>query len=119
MIYTATSLSLAALEMLVHFDNDLAPKDFISIAAVLPAHCAVQIMDAKSLPGDWRSVPPSPKTQALGSEWVISQKSLVMKVPSVIIPEEHIVLLNPLHPDFLKIQQEPEQPFRFDFRLVT
>jgi RES domain-containing protein len=35
----------------------------------------------------------------------------------VIIPGEHNVLINPLHPDFARLEPTEPVPFRFDPRL--
>jgi RES domain-containing protein len=47
--------------------------------------------------------PPGPASHSLGGSWLELDESAVLKVPSVVIPEEHNYLINPAHPDFEKI----------------
>ena len=42
-----------------------------------------------------------------------------MQVPSVLIPEESNVLLNPNHADYFGLTWTEPQPFRFDPRLFA
>ena len=53
----------------------------------------------------------------IGNEFLKTKKSLLLKVPSAIIPEETNVLINPAHPDFKKVKIIKASPFQFDTRL--
>jgi RES domain-containing protein len=70
------------------------------------------------LPGDWRSTPVSPTTKTIGDNWIKDRKSAVLKVPSVIVPGEYNYLLNPTHPDIMKINFGSPIRYRFDPRLA-
>ncbi|MCP4628715.1 MAG: RES domain-containing protein [bacterium] len=72
----------------------------------------------KKLPGDWNSRPVSPSTKVIGDRWVKKTKSVVLKVPSVVVPEEYNYLLNPNHPVFEKITIGTPIQYRFDPRLT-
>ncbi|MDB5155569.1 MAG: hypothetical protein JWR50_276 [Mucilaginibacter sp.] len=56
----------------------------------------------KDLSKDWRSMNAYPKLQQLGSNWYLNKKSLVLQVPSAVIPNEHNFIINVNHPDFHK-----------------
>ena len=56
-------------------------------------------------------------TQDIGAQWVKSGSSAVLRVPSVLVPEEFNYLLNISHPDFKKIKIDDSVPFRFDPRM--
>lgn len=71
-------------------------------------------VDAGSLPTDWREYPSPPALQAIGDNWIDAGRSLVLKVPSVIIPSESNFLINPAHPDFASLRIDPPEPFVFD-----
>ena len=78
---------------------------------------SVGIEALQELPPNWRSEPPPPETQRLGTEWAKRDTAAVLRVPSVIIPSEDNFLANPQHPDFGKLLIDPPQPFTFDSRL--
>ena len=113
-VYTAQSLSLAALEILVHLKqtNDIRP--FRAFVADIPDDC---ILKPRAFPAGWRTRIEA--TRALGDAWLASRASPAMQVPSVITPGEWNVLLNPQHPQFsLKwIVKGPER-YAFDARLL-
>lgn len=56
----------------------------------------------KELPINWRSMAAYGQLQQLGSNWYSNKESLVLKVPSAIIPYEYNYVINTIHPDFLK-----------------
>ena len=95
--YAASSRSLAILEVLVHIDRALAPTDYVFIEAEIPDDAIVDL-DMRGLPKRWRAEPPPTKLRAIGDRWIRSSESLALRVPSVIVPEEMNVLLNPRHP---------------------
>jgi RES domain-containing protein len=70
-----------------------------------------------ALPSDWRSSPAMPEVQQLGDDWVESNTSAVLRVPSAIVPSESNFLLNPDHLHFGEIGIGQEQPVEFDPRL--
>ena len=77
----------------------------------------VETRDVSSLPSNWREPVAPAALQQLGDAWVISRVSVVLRVPSVIVPIEHNYLLNPLHPDFSLLRFGSPQPFDLDSRL--
>lgn len=117
LIYTAESISLAALEMVVHLTGQkLLQESFVTIPITFdPSH--LQTFDRRKLPKDWASLPPPASTQAIGLNWINGLGSAVLKVPSTIIPEEHHYLINPDHPDFRKMTIGTPERFLFDPRL--
>lgn len=117
-IYTATTLSLAALEVLVHFDHDLIPSGFVAFAVEIPATVRLQRLTGKQLPTNWRTLPAPDETKDLGTRWIKSRKTVGLVVPSALVPQEQNVLLNPTHPDFAKLRIGAPEPFAFDPRLV-
>jgi RES domain-containing protein len=115
MVYTSTSLSLAALELFVHTDPTLAPDDLVHVSATLPAGEPARSLEAAELAANWRS--DEIATRELGDRWIHEQSSLALRVPSVPIPIEDNVLLNPQHPRMAELQIDLPQPFVFDARM--
>ncbi len=118
MVYTASSLSLAALETLVHFSVDTAPLDYLALTIRVPDDGVERLPD-KQLPVDWNATPAPAACREVGADWVARGESLGLVVPSVVVPSEENVLLNPLHPDFASVALEKQEPFLFDPRLLA
>lgn len=118
-VYLAESISLCALEILVHVDKQEMPSDYYCFEVTIPAGILVEKIDVGDLPREWRSYPTHPKTQQIGTEWIESRSSLLLSVPSAVIPAERIYVLNPEHPDFEKIVIGKPEPFRLDQRLLN
>lgn len=116
MVYAAHTRALAALESLAHFGGAERRMAFVTFEIEIPDKLAIQV-EAARLPRDWRSDEPSLSTQALGSDWQRSGRSAALVVPSVLVPQEFCVLLNPDHPDIDKIMVTYPEPFTFDARL--
>ncbi|MGH7368173.1 MAG: RES family NAD+ phosphorylase [Candidatus Rokuibacteriota bacterium] len=51
-------------------------------------------------PPDWTALRPGPASMKFGTRWVQEKRSLILYVPSAIVPEETNGLLNPNHPEF-------------------
>jgi RES domain-containing protein len=118
-VYTSGTLSLAALEYLVHVDSDLLPDALVSVRATIPDSLKIETIDPTHLPVDWKDTIIPVSLQQLGSDWANNAKSPVLKVPSVVIEHEWNYVLNPLHPDFSKISWDAGIRFSFDPRLLT
>lgn len=116
-VYTAGTLALAALEILVHVDHDLAPTDLVSISIEVPTRIRIEEIPITALPTNWRRTPAPGYLQDLGTAWVRSVSSLLLRVPSAVIPEEHDYLVNPAHRDLPRSKIGSPTPFTFDPRL--
>jgi RES domain-containing protein len=117
-VYASATLSLAALEILVHTDSDLLPKDLIVRSADIPEQLGIEMINENELPPNWRDYPAPEALQAMGTTWVNRGQTAVLSVPSVVIREERNYLLNPAHADFAKISWSEASPFQWDARLL-
>ncbi|MFN2386217.1 MAG: RES family NAD+ phosphorylase [Thermoanaerobaculia bacterium] len=117
-VYTSSSLSLAALEMLVHFDIGDAPDDLVSVWAELPAALQIKRLTPAELPRRWRDLPAPEELAIIGTDWVASGATAVLSVPSAIVEQEQNYLLNPYHEDFRRVSVGTAEAFRFDTRLL-
>lgn len=116
-VYTSSSLSLAALELFVHVDIKMIPSDLIWVRASVPHTVSIETLTAKALPAHWRRYPAPARLQAIGSKWLREMRSFVLVVPSAVNPEEQNILLNPLHPDAESLSRVQSKPFQFDPRM--
>lgn len=110
-VYCAANASLVVLEVRVHLDLplDLLPDDY-RLLGIETGEASVEDLPERCLP----SVQDS---QVYGDAWLASRRTALLRVPSVIIPEEKNVLLNPLHPDAQQIHIISDRAFGFDPRL--
>ncbi|MBD2305651.1 RES family NAD+ phosphorylase [Chroococcidiopsis sp. FACHB-1243] len=118
-VYTSSSLALAAFELLVHLGVKTTPKPHVAIPADIPEQLSIDSVLSEQLPSDWRDDPPPPVLAIIGSQWIRNARSAVLKVPSAVIDEEWNYLLNPTHPDFTQIALGKAKPFEFDTRLFS
>lgn len=114
MVYTSSTLSLAALELFVNLDGP-PHMALVSIPAYIPKECIFNYTE--SLPAGWNAYPASNLSKDIGTHWIQQAKSAVLQVPSVIIPSEFNYLLNPNHLDFQKITIGSPSVFSFDPRM--
>jgi RES domain-containing protein len=115
-VYTSATRSLAMLQILVQVDRRSRLDDHVTIPATFDDRF-VEIAEARDLPEGWDNVPDTEVATAFGDAWQRSRRSLVLRVPSVIVPGEHNYLLNPEHPDFAGVTIGVTAPARFDARL--
>src|SRR5436190_21544525 len=85
MVYAAHTRALAALESLAHYGGAERRMAFVTFEIEIPDKLAIHAKES-DLPHDWRSHEPSPLTQALGSEWQCSGRSVALVMPSVLVP---------------------------------
>ena len=118
-VYAASHLSLAALEYLVHIDAEDAPADLVALRIGVPDDVTEVAYAPVSLPDDWQQTPSPPSCQAIGNRWIRRGEELLLRVPSVLVPEESNVLVNPMHPDAIGVRVIGSRSFSYDVRLLT
>lgn len=116
-IYTAESRALACLENVVHRNSRGLQKNFRIVMIEIPDSLKIKTINTRELIAGWQNFAHIPFTQNIGDKWIKEEASAVLRVPSVIIPEEHNYLLNPSHEDFGKIKYMGHEPFKFDNRI--
>ncbi len=117
-VYAATTLSLAALEILGHVDPAEARPSW-SYRLELPDD-AVERLSPERLPRGWNAARPRAATARMGGAWAEGGRSLALLVPSVHLPgaEELIILLNPRHAAWADVKISAPRLYRFDARLL-
>ena len=118
MIYLSSSKPLAAIELFIHINSSQVMNDIYSLISVNFDNKQVLSLDPSNLPHSWNESPASSATKIIGDDWIKSQRSLVLKVPSVIFPNEFNFLVNPTHKSFSKLQIGYSESFRFDPRML-
>lgn len=117
MLYVTEHISLAVLEMLVHNEFKDFSIDLSLLDITVPETTDIKEIKLNKLKPGW--IEDISYTKFIGDEFIQSEKSLIMKVPSAVINEEHNYLINPQHPDFKKIKISNTRTFETDKRLFT
>lgn len=116
-VYVASSISLAALEMLVHVHSDRILHQYDLFSIEVPDK-DVEYLDKQWLPPDWQENPAPLSTMDLGTAWLEANSAVALVLPSCVIPLENNAILNPLHSGFSKLLKTVKtHPFSFDPRL--
>ena len=71
----------------------------------------------QQLPDNWSSYPAPEKLKEIGTDWLLSTKSLILKIPAIAAPESCNFLINPTHPEFNKVKLAKTVDYRTDIRL--
>lgn len=120
-IYSGSSRSLSSLELIVH-QNSVSPvfKYKVMIISIADEESLFTPVLQKYLPKNWRSMMHYPQLQQIGSDWYKNNTSLVLKVPSAVIPKEYNYLINSQHPDFSqKVSLVRTEDYFWDERLFV
>lgn len=117
-IYLSDSISLAALEILVHTTEreDLARVPYVFFEVEFDARWVTEL---SRLPSKWNDATELEVAQKLGDQWLEAGKTCLLRVPSAIIPQQHNLLANPVHPDFERLKIGKPHRFDFDARIAT
>jgi RES domain-containing protein len=117
-LYCAESLSLAALEMLVHLNSAELLGSYSFATIEFDESDVLLVEEFRRLPKDWSASPPPLAIQRIGDEWIASMSSLVLRVGSSVVQGEHNYLVNVGHPNYANIKRGKPRVFRFDERLI-
>ncbi len=116
-VYTSESLSLAVLETVIHLDEDERDVPFVYFIAEIPKKVPVKVVTVKELPNNWREEPPSYNIKSIGTDIFKAGAYAVIKIPSIIVPENMNYIINPLHKDYKKIKISDPFPYTLDQRI--
>ncbi|MFQ5779226.1 MAG: RES family NAD+ phosphorylase [Nitrospiria bacterium] len=116
-IYTSESRSLAAVEYLVHLSLADIPAEIKIVSIGIPDMSIPKQIDPSDLPRDWRKNPGPFLLADIGTKWVLSMESLLLRVPSAVIMTEFNILINPTHPDMESVNIVEVEHFIYDERL--
>ena len=119
-VYAASHLSLAVLEVYVNIPQEVR-DDLPILRAVrifVPDDASATQVSQEQLAGFMAEPDPMAASRRMGDGWLDQGDTLVLEVPSVLVPEETNLVLNPAHPRMREVEIVSARPFRFDPRLV-
>ena len=119
MVYASETRALACLETVVHLNSGGLPFNRYLVEITIPddvwANALVET--AGGLRVGWDAEPAGQVSIQFGITWARSGRSVVLVVPSVIVPEERNVLINPAHGDSARITAVKRRRWLYDPRL--
>jgi len=116
-IYCTWNPSTALLETLVHMEIDAEdrPELFHVLKIEGSDDLSLERIEADTLPANWSE--DTAETQSIGNRWLSENRSLLLEVPSVLVPETWNVLVNPLHNEASQLKIVRVYEHVFDTRL--
>jgi RES domain-containing protein len=116
-VYASQSRALCLLEVLAGIRSVTLIKAYLIIPIRFDDSLATRV-EPRVLPAEWRQSPPPPSTQQIGDRWAEEQRSVILRVPSSIVPDESNYLINPAHPDFVRMEIGAPEELSIDSRLL-
>jgi RES domain-containing protein len=118
-VYASESIALACLETLVHLGGaDPLPLNRYLIKISIPsAAWKARSRFERSTHIGWDALPAGVVSMDWGTRWAANGQTLIAEVPSIVVPEEHNVLINPSHNEAGKINVRKVRKWLFDGRL--
>ena len=119
LVYTSTTRALACLETIVHFKTQDLPLNRYLVRFDIPERIweKRETLSVDCIDVGWDAIPFGSTSMDIGERWVRESRSCVLEVPSVIIPEELNVLINPAHPDAKEITATMVRKWMYDSRV--
>lgn len=121
LVYTSSSISLACLETVVHLNADGLPLKRFLVAIEVPddVWAARRVFAVEELPAHWDDMPATRPSLDVGDGWLREGATALLIVPSVIVPEEFNVLVNPKHADAARLAASKRRRWTYDARLLA
>jgi RES domain-containing protein len=105
----------ALLETCVHTSANDVPLRYTLLRVRVEERVSVEHLQTSALRRD--SIRRAEATREIGSAWLRSSRSALLRVPSALAPDTFNVLLNPLHPDAAHVRVESAYEYPFDPRI--
>ena len=118
-VYLAESSAGTLLEALVHLElpPDAYPTHYGLLKTEARGRISIRTLQAGDLSPNWFR--DFIVTRTIGDEWLMSRNTLLLRVPSAIVPEASNVLLNPEHPDANQMRILWHEEYPWDAGLLT
>lgn len=118
-VYASGSRALACLETVVHLGggDPLPLNRYLVEVRIPPQHWNARVVFDPAAHIGWDAEPAGRVSLDWGSQWIQQRTTLLAEVPSVIVPEEWNVLINPVHPEAASLTAVKIRRWAYDHRL--
>jgi RES domain-containing protein len=104
-VYCSQSISLCTLEWLSHNGLSVSGFSYYKFSIEIPDELIVKYISS-DLPKEWKNTPsPNLNRDFAAKNFYAPNQYLAMAIPSVMVPEEYNLVLNPLHPAFAEVKK--------------
>lgn len=104
-IYCSQSISLCTLEWLAHNGLSVSGFSYYKFSVRIPEKWVIRYT-LSDLPFDWNKTPATDTTRNFAeTHFFLPNQQLAMAVPSVMVPEEYNLIINPLHQAFPQVRE--------------
>ena len=114
-VYLADTPAGALLESCVHTSAGDVPPKYTLLAVFAADDVSIEALDTRTLPSDWADK--TEATREIGSAWLHSQRSALLRIPSALVPATFNYLVNPRHADAARLRIESVYEYPFDPRI--
>ncbi|MFS2139345.1 RES family NAD+ phosphorylase [Duganella sp. Dugasp56] len=119
LVYSATSIALATIETVLHIRSGGLPFNRFLVRIDVPDAVWGARIVLDPLPGGWDAVPSGMTSRMTGDAWAALNRSALLLVPSVSVPDEYNALINPQHPDATSITATTIKRWIYDPRFFS
>lgn len=116
--YASDHLATATLEKLTGVGRaDLMEEMVYAKAEISSEHEA--ILPEEELPDAWDDLPAPDATRAVGDAWLKEEEHVILRVPSVVLPESDNYVVNAAHSEASDLQVVEVAPLLLDNRVLA
>lgn len=117
-IYASTNLSLALMELYVRLGGLHSQENWVITEFDIPYDLPIDMWNSDDLPHGWNLNMFPHVAQAKGDAFLSKAEYVGVMLPSMLIPQEYHLLLNPLHPDIKQIAIVGVEEMSQDLRIT-
>ena len=115
--YAADHLATATLEKLTGVQRASLMTEMVYACAEIDDQHAT-LLSEDDLPEDWDKLPAADATRDVGDAWLEAQDSVVLRVPSVVLPHSYNYVVNATHPHRPALRVIEVTPLLLDNRVL-
>jgi RES domain-containing protein len=117
-IYLSTNLSLALMELYVRLGGLHSHENWVITELDIPIDVPMDMWSADDLPYGWNMTMFPHVAQSKGDAFLAKKEYVGVMLPSMLIPQEYHILLNPLHDDIKQIALIGVEEMSQDLRIT-
>lgn len=116
--YAADHLATATLEKLAGIVRADLMTDMVYAKAEIESE-QEGVLAADELPEDWDALPASDATRVIGDTWLDAGSHVLLRVPSVVLPDSYNYVVNAAHPGMSDLEVVEVAPLLLDNQVLA